>query len=259
MSNRLLWNDYEMLVLQLFGTTRWQLYRPTAPFPTKYAPPTEPTAKPECELSLARGSGLYVPRGYWYEGIADEQAELHVRIMFRNATASDMLYRLVDQLSAVPLVRMDYPLFGDADNQSKFLTSVQAEVIGACASAGFIRGFLKDMRAICDPRPACDLPWSTLPDPANLPQTMLVTPRVRFLSADAIRRLPNEDAFEVFYEGRMLRLESPVGNLFRYICYSTPISLAELLNRQLHSRNELLEHLTMLLREGLIVLRESEG
>jgi Cupin superfamily protein len=141
--NGLLWNDYEMIVLQLSGSRLWRIYGPTSPLPTKYTPPLKPAGDPQWEQSVSGGDLLYVPRGCWYDGSADGTPEFHLRLMFRNATALDILYRLVDQQNAALAMRMDYPRFEDANNQSEFFHDDSDRVAPGLRKRWFVKWFSK--------------------------------------------------------------------------------------------------------------------
>ncbi|HEX4135719.1 MAG TPA: cupin domain-containing protein [Bryobacteraceae bacterium] len=257
-AGKLLWNDYDMFVLQVSGATLWRIYGPTTPFATKVSLPPEPAGSPAWETSLASGYLLYVPRGYWYSETTDGGAEFHLRMMFRNPTALDVVYRLVDELNSVPKMRMDYPIFGDADSQSRCLTMILHELSKIAEGPGVIRGFLNDMRVISDPRAQCGLPWSALSDISAAPKTLEVIPMVRFLIAETVHRASNENDVEVFHAGRNVRFNNDVGSLFEHICLRCPIPLGEVLmyGERTQPQAQVFENLDILLRHDLIVLRE---
>lgn len=224
-------NDFEMIILQGAGSRQWRIYGPTKAFPTKDTPPPPPEGRPKWEHAAAPGHLLYVPRGWWYETCTDGKPEFCIQILFRNPTALDILSRAVDQLNTSPFMRMDLPRFGDLDTQSAYLTALQTDISRAFSNAGIIRGFLKDMQAVAEPRAHSCLPWSAIGDLSDAPEESMLIPQVRFLTPDIVYEAQRTGTTEVFIGGQNVVIDREAGILLRGICARGRVGLGELLHR----------------------------
>lgn len=226
------WNDYEMLVLQVRGTTRWRVWPATTSGLTPGGRPTEPTTEPLCSDVLKAGSLAYVPKGWWWcPETASGEASLQLVIAFRNPTGLDVIGRVVDQLQANEVMRRASPRFAASESQGHFIASIQAELARVLGEPGVLLGFEKDMWSMSEQLSYFSLPWSVSLELPDASQHVRVISLVRFLGSHSVFHLDNEDAVEVFHEGAIVRLTAQVGLVLLALDSSVDISLEEIFRR----------------------------
>lgn len=75
------WDDHDVLVLQLAGSKKWNIYSPFQKYPLKPGPDPYPSQVLK-SFELTPGAFLYLPSGYSHEAIADSESSLHLTIGF---------------------------------------------------------------------------------------------------------------------------------------------------------------------------------
>jgi Cupin superfamily protein len=160
------WDDHEVLILQLQGRKRWQVYRPTRSHPLaedilENHPPNVANGDPLWEGILEDGALLYIPRGWWHVAIPLAEPTMHITIGIPNLTGADFLKWLTEQLRAEPYVRMDLPRFATADEQAAYIDRIRSAFLGLCGRDALSRFFSRS-DAMAAPRPRFSLPWSAL-------------------------------------------------------------------------------------------------
>jgi hypothetical protein len=252
------WNQHDVFVLQVEGTKQWRIYCPTASRPAADRPPPDPAGDPAWEGVLRPGSLLYVPKGWWY---CDQTAEpaLCIAARFRNPSGVDVLQRIFDQLARSNEIQADCPRFGGIEGQSAFIRALQSEVGSACTSAGLLLGFLKDCRALSEPRVGFSFPWSAARVPLPPSEDFVGLPLLRFPRADSVRQLPNEDAVEIPVNGRSIRFDEDAGKIFARVCVTPSLSVGALVRafEGEMSRERILASLSELAGHGVVELLES--
>jgi hypothetical protein len=126
------WDTHDVMVLQLLGRKRWQVFRPTFNDPISIY--TSKDHKHECPPEpvfdgiLEAGDILYMPRGWWHEALPMEgEGTFHLAVGIHTPVILDYLIWLCgNALSEEPAIRAALSLEGD---QSEKL-QVAAQVLG---------------------------------------------------------------------------------------------------------------------------------
>jgi Cupin superfamily protein len=128
------WDAWSVLVLQVAGRKRWQVYRPTLPHPLLNggspvaAKPTEP---PVWEGMLEDGDLLYLPRGWWHVAFPVDGPSLHLSYSVNPGTGVDVLHWLADQLTRHEDMRKELPLLAGPEARQRHLARLREIVTGA--------------------------------------------------------------------------------------------------------------------------------
>jgi hypothetical protein len=127
------WDSQEIMVLQLSGKKRWQIYRPTRPNPLQEdleAPP-KPAAAPVWDGMLEDGDMLYIPRGWWHVAFPIGEPSLHLTVATIPPHGVDLLHWLVGRLRSHEAVRADLPELNDVKGQKAYLKALRPLVVEA--------------------------------------------------------------------------------------------------------------------------------
>lgn len=129
------WDDHDVVVVQVEGAKRWQLFGPTRRMPLHrdVAEPEPPPDVPVAELVMRPGDLLYLPRGWWHAVTADQGTHsLHLTCGITPPhTGARLLAWLADELLASDTFRTDLPLHADQDDQAAFVEVLGKEVTAA--------------------------------------------------------------------------------------------------------------------------------
>jgi hypothetical protein len=253
------WNEHDVIVLQVEGKRTWRVYGPTANYATADCAPPKPVGDPSWEGLLEAGGLLYIPQGWWYCDQTVESA-LYLAMKFRNYTGADVLRRIFDHLVRSAELRVPCARFDTPAQQSAFIRTFQQEVMTACTSSGLLLGFLKDSKALAEPRVGFNFPWSVVGCCSEVSENLLVVPLTRFSGADSVRQSRQEDAVELFLNGNVLRLQEYTGKVLMHLSALHTVSVAVLLRvlaREM-TRDQLFTAVAELIELGLAELREPE-
>jgi ribosomal protein L16 Arg81 hydroxylase len=120
------WDRHEVLVLQLSGRKRWQVFAPTRLDPLgddiETTPP--PTAPPIWDGILNDGDFLYLPRGYWHVAYPLDEPSLHISWGAQPATATEFLTWWMRTLRSHPEARISLANMGDAAARKNFVAQL---------------------------------------------------------------------------------------------------------------------------------------
>ncbi|MFF1959356.1 cupin domain-containing protein [Streptomyces sp. NPDC058220] len=128
------WDDHDVIVVQIEGSKRWQIFGPTRRLPMyrDIAAPEPPPDKPVAELVLHPGDVLYLPRGWWHAVIADQGTHsLHLTCGITPHTGAHLIGWLSETLRSSELVRTDLPLHTSSERQREYLTALGKELLAA--------------------------------------------------------------------------------------------------------------------------------
>ena len=96
-------DTHDVLVLQIAGSKRWQLYGTPVELAVKghgdYARQDDPGPVSE-EFDLRAGDTLYVPRGLVHEAVSTDEKSLHITVGILSWTWFDFLLEAVERLAA---------------------------------------------------------------------------------------------------------------------------------------------------------------
>lgn len=182
------WDSQEIMVLQLSGRKRWQIYEPTRrnPLPDDIDAPPKPTGPPVWDGMLEDGDMLYIPRGWWHVAFPVGEPSLHLTVATVPPNGADLLQWLIGRLNRHEAVRADLPQLSDAAGQKaylKFLRPLLAEALGDDAIAEFRHEWEGDLRPF---------PSIRLPDmPYVQTEALSDSHRIRLAAAHHLHFKPN--------------------------------------------------------------------
>jgi ribosomal protein L16 Arg81 hydroxylase len=120
------WDAHEVIVLQLSGRKRWQVFAPTRPDPLgddiEKAPP--PTAPPIWEGILNDGDLLYLPRGFWHVAYPLDEPSLHLSWAAQPHTGTEFLYWWMRTLRRHAQARASLTNMDDVATRKKFVAEM---------------------------------------------------------------------------------------------------------------------------------------
>lgn len=159
------WDDHDVLVVQVAGRKRWQIWGPTRRWPMfrDIEPNTTPPEKPLAELMLTDGDVLSIPRGWWHIATAVDEPSLHLTAGITQDTGIDLLTWWVDELRADERFRRDLPRFADEQTQQAHLKELM-QVMGERWDEDLLRRFFDAQDALAPPRARPSLPWAATPE-----------------------------------------------------------------------------------------------
>jgi hypothetical protein len=108
---------HEVFVLQVDGTKRWRVFRPTIESPVeswKAEDAPSATVPPYVDVVLRKGDVLYVPRGHWHYAVAEASASVHVTVGVTCHKGTSFIDWLLGELVEDPLWRRNLPDLGEA-------------------------------------------------------------------------------------------------------------------------------------------------
>lgn len=187
------WDSQEIMVLQLAGRKRWQVYRPTRrdPLPDDIAAPPAPSDPPVWDGLLEDGDLLYIPRGWWHVAFPVGEPSLHLTVATVPPHGVDLLHWLVGRLRRHEAVRADLPRLDDARGQAAYLKALRpllAEALADDAIAQFRHEWEGDLRPVPSIR-LPDMPYAQAETPGD-------THRVRLAAAHHLHFTRNGDGME---------------------------------------------------------------
>jgi len=174
------WDSQEIMVLQLSGRKRWQIYQPTRlnPLPDDIEAPPKPAGSPVWDGMLEDGDILYIPRGWWHVAFPVGEPSLHLTVATVPPHGLDLLQWLIGRLCRHEAVRADLPLLDDVRGQKAYLKALRpllTEALADDAIAQFRHEWEGDLRP---------LPHIRLPDmPYIQIEALSDTHRIRLAAA----------------------------------------------------------------------------
>ena len=153
------WDSQEIMVLQLSGKKRWQIYQPTRtdPLPDDMEAPPRPSGPPIWDGMLEDGDMLYIPRGWWHVAFPVGEPSLHLTVATTPPHGMDLLQWLIGRLRRHEAVRADLPRLDDPRGQKAYLKALRpllADALTDDAVAEFRHEWEGDLR----PFPSVRLP-----------------------------------------------------------------------------------------------------
>jgi ribosomal protein L16 Arg81 hydroxylase len=147
------WDSQEIVVLQLAGRKRWQVYEPTRldPLPDDIEPPSKPTSPPIWDAVLEDGDMLYIPRGWWHVAFPLGEPSLHLTVATTPPHGMDLLQSVIGRLRRHAAVRADLPRLEDVRGQKAYLKALRpliAEALSDEAIAQFRHEWEGDLRPL---------------------------------------------------------------------------------------------------------------
>ncbi|MGV3721945.1 MAG: cupin domain-containing protein [Actinomycetota bacterium] len=94
------YDTHDVFILQIDGSKHWRLYDSPVALPDRtlgYQAQGAPAGQLLCELDLAPGDLLYLPRGFIHEALTSEQRSIHITLGITGFTWTDLLAEAVSE------------------------------------------------------------------------------------------------------------------------------------------------------------------
>jgi ribosomal protein L16 Arg81 hydroxylase len=155
------WDDHDVLVIQIAGRKRWQVYEVTreAPLFRDVEFDRDGPSKLAWEGTLEDGDVLYLPRGWWHVALPQDEPTLHLTLGVNNRTGIDLLGWLQDVMRNSLTFRRDLPRFASQDEQMRHAELLRDELL-ARWTPHLLQQFFQDSDRQAKARPHFSLPWS---------------------------------------------------------------------------------------------------
>jgi hypothetical protein len=134
------WDPHEVMVLQLHGRKRWQIFAPTQDYPLDPGVPPKPTGAPLWDGMLNAGDVLYLPRGWWHVAHPVNEPSMHLTFGIAPMNGLNLLNWMAGKLRGNAHLRRDLPVMADARKAHMAqLRAIVAERLSDDAIGDFLR------------------------------------------------------------------------------------------------------------------------
>lgn len=127
---KLHYDPEDLIILQVEGSKRWQVYGPAVSNPVAGMPKQEPPEEvsPLLDEVLEAGDMLFLPAGYWHHCQNGPARSLHLGIFFVPPTAWNAIGAIFSQLVADEVFRMPLTRMGDAAELAQLEARVKSRL-----------------------------------------------------------------------------------------------------------------------------------
>jgi ribosomal protein L16 Arg81 hydroxylase len=159
----------EIMVLQVSGRKRWQVYRPTRlnPLPDDEESAPKPVDPPIWDGMLEDGDMLYIPRGWWHVAFPVGEPSLHLTVATEPPLGTHLLNWLMAKLRLHEVVRAEVPRLSDAKGQTAYLNALRP-LLSEAFTDDAIAEFRHEWEGALQPFPHIRLP--------DMPYVQIETP-----------------------------------------------------------------------------------
>ncbi|MFO1247833.1 MAG: cupin domain-containing protein [Alphaproteobacteria bacterium] len=149
----------EVMVMQVSGRKRWQVFKPTRvnPLPDDEEAAPRPTAPPVFDGVLEDGDMLYIPRGWWHVAFPLNEPSLHLTVATEPPLGTHLLAWLVSKLRDHEAVRAQVPWLEDAKGQAAYLEALQP-LLAQLLTPQTLAEFRHEWEGALQPFPSIRLP-----------------------------------------------------------------------------------------------------
>jgi ribosomal protein L16 Arg81 hydroxylase len=217
------WDAHEVMVLQLHGRKRWQIFGPTQDYPLNAAAPPKPTGAAVWDGLLNAGDVLYLPRGWWHVAHPVNEPSMHLTLGIAPMHGLNLLNWMARRLRDNAHLRRNLPLLqGEATRKAHMvqLRAIVAEVLGDTA----IDDFLRDAGEHIHGRPPIRLPQAPYDQAAPLRDESLI----RLASSPRLSLTVQSDRVTFNAYDKSYSVPAMVKPALAQLSDSHPIPLAEL-------------------------------
>jgi ribosomal protein L16 Arg81 hydroxylase len=137
------WDPHEVMVLQLHGRKRWQIFGPTQEQPLDVGSPPKPAGLPLWDGLLNSGDILYLPRGWWHVAHPVNEPSMHLTFGIAPMHGLNLLNWMVMKLRGEVHLRRNLPLLQDITARQAYMAQLRAIVTQALGDAA-IEDFMRD-------------------------------------------------------------------------------------------------------------------
>jgi ribosomal protein L16 Arg81 hydroxylase len=135
------WDPHEVMVLQLHGRKRWQIFRPTQDYPLDTGVPAKPAGAAAWDGMLNAGDVLYLPRGWWHVAYPVNEPSMHLTFGIAPMHGLHLLNWMTMKLRGSAHLRRNLPLHRDA--RQAHMAEIRAVVMDAL-NDGAVDDFLQE-------------------------------------------------------------------------------------------------------------------
>jgi ribosomal protein L16 Arg81 hydroxylase len=176
-------DPHEVMVLQLHGRKRWQIFAPTQDYPLDTTAPPSPAGAPVWDGLLNAGDVLYLPRGWWHVAHPVNEPSMHLTFGIAPMHGLNLLNWTVQRLRGNAHLRRNLPLLADKATREAHLAELRT-IVAETLNDTAINDFLYDAGAHVHGRPAVRLPQAPYDQAAPLHEASLIrlasSPRLSF-------------------------------------------------------------------------------
>ena len=143
------YDSEDLVILQIAGTKRWQVFDSPVvnPVPgvTKKAPPER--LRPVFDQVLQPGDFLFLPAGHWHHCENGRHRSLHVCILFEPPNGRNLLQILMSKLSSDETFRRPLTRHSSEERLAEHENALRARIIDAIQALS-LDGFLRERAAL---------------------------------------------------------------------------------------------------------------
>ncbi len=137
------WDPHEVMVLQLHGRKRWQIFGPTQEQPLDVGAPPKPAGAPVWDGVLNSGDVLYLPRGWWHVAHPVNEPSMHLTFGIAPMHGLHLLNWMVTKLRGEVHFRRNLPVLQDIAARQAYMAQLRA-IVAQALGDGAIEDFLRD-------------------------------------------------------------------------------------------------------------------
>ena len=177
------WDPHEVIVLQLSGRKRWQVFGPTRLYPLRddIEKAEPPTGQPVWDGIMNDGDMLYLPRGWWHVAYPLDEPSLHVSFGVEPPEGADFLNWWTQKLRQLPQVRQTLAM-GDAATRKAYMAQM-TKFLETAAQGDPLGDFLRERAAGRRVRSRVRLPLAPIEQQTPLGS---LTTRIRLATTDSL-------------------------------------------------------------------------
>jgi ribosomal protein L16 Arg81 hydroxylase len=151
------WDPHEVMVLQLHGRKRWQIFAPTQDYPLDTGVPPKPTGAPQWDGLLNSGDVLYLPRGWWHIAHPVDEPSMHLTFGIAPMHGLNLLNWMAMSLRSNAHLRRNLPVLEGEPAREAYMAELRAIVADALGDSA-IDDFLRAADEHVHGRPSLRLP-----------------------------------------------------------------------------------------------------
>jgi ribosomal protein L16 Arg81 hydroxylase len=167
------WDPHEVMVLQLHGRKRWQIFGPTQEQPLDVGSPPKPAGSPVWDGLLSSGDILYLPRGWWHVAHPVNEPSMHLTFGIAPMHGLNLLNWMVMKLRTDVHLRRNLPLLQNVTAREAYMAQLRAIVTQALGDTA-IEDFLRDAGEHAHGRAPIRLPQAPYDQAAPLQDKSLI-------------------------------------------------------------------------------------
>jgi ribosomal protein L16 Arg81 hydroxylase len=167
------WDSHEVMVLQLHGRKRWQIFPPTQDYPLDAGAAPKPSGTPLWDGILNSGDILYLPRGWWHVAHPLNEPSMHLTFGIAPMHGLNLLNWMAKRLRAHPHLRRNLPVLRDAGTRQAHMAQLRA-LVAEVLDDHAIEDFLGEADAAVHGRPPIRLPQAPYDQAAPLRDESLI-------------------------------------------------------------------------------------